>query len=299
MTAGANRPAEKANVAVVGLGEMGGALAATMLDAGHSTTVWNRTPEKADALVRRGARPATTVRDAVTAAELVIVSVKGNANTRDLLTSAGDILAGRAVLNLTDGTSAEARDVADHVAKQGAAYLHGQIMTIAPGIGHPDAVVFYGGPHTVYDRYRNVLNLLGGRGSLISDDAGVPALYGMAVHDTMWGTLNGFLHAAELLESEGIEAKRFLDQASASISALLGFLPAIAEEADRAEHGTEYGALKHHLPSVDDLVRESQARGIDDEFPSYTLSLVKEAMGSGHSNDSYSRLIDHFRKVTR
>jgi 3-hydroxyisobutyrate dehydrogenase-like beta-hydroxyacid dehydrogenase len=229
----------------------------------------------------------------------VIVSVKGNANARDLLTSAGDVLAGRAVLNLTDGTSAEARDVADHVAKQGAAYLHGQIMTIAPGIGHPDAVVFYGGSRTVYDRHRDVLNLLGGRGGLISDDAGVPALYGMAVHGTMWGTLNGFLHAAALLESEGIEAKRFLDQASPSISALLGFLPAIADEVDRAEHGAEYGALKHHLPSVDDLIRESQARGIDDEFPAYTLSLVKEAVAEGHSGDSYSRLINHFRKVTR
>ncbi|WP_395106356.1 NAD(P)-binding domain-containing protein [Actinomadura sp. SCN-SB] len=257
--------------------------------------VWNRTPAKAAALVELGARQAATVHDAVGAAQLVIVSVKGNATARDLLEGARDVPAGRAVLNLTDGTSAEARDMAAWAAERDAAYLHGQIMTIAPGVGHPDAVVFYGGSKDVHDEFRGVLDLLGGRGSLVSDDAGVPALYGMAVHDTMWGTLNGLLHAAALLESAGIEAERFLTDARPSITALLGFLPGIAHEVDRREHAVEYGALKHHLPSVDDLVRESRARGIDEEFPACTLSLVSRAVEQGHGGDSYSRLIEHFR----
>ncbi|MFF5263875.1 NAD(P)-dependent oxidoreductase [Actinomadura viridis] len=285
-----------APVTVIGLGEMGAALAGAFLDGGHPTTVWNRTQEKADALVAKGARRAATVRDAVEAGPLVIVNVKGNAVARELLESAGDALTGRAVVNLTDGTSAEVRDVARWAAGQGAEYLHGQIMTIAPAIGHPDAVVFYGGASTVYDRHHAALRLLGGRGSLIADDPGVPVLYGMAVHGTMWGTLNGFLHAAALLSDEGIEVGRFLEHAGASVSALVAFLPSIAEAVDRDDHAVEYGALKHHLPSLEDLVRESRARGIDDEFPGYTLDLVAKAVDEGHADDNYSRLIEHFTR---
>src|ERR1700754_2442217 len=167
-------------VTVIGLGEMGSAIAGAFLNGGHSITVWNRTPEKADALVAKGARLAETVRDAVTAGPLVVVNVKGNTIAGEILESAGDALAGRAVVNLTDGTSAEVRTVAQWATDQGADYLHGQIMTIAPGVGHPDAVVFFGGAEPVYDRYRATLRLLGGRGSLVAADPGVPALYGMA-----------------------------------------------------------------------------------------------------------------------
>jgi 3-hydroxyisobutyrate dehydrogenase-like beta-hydroxyacid dehydrogenase len=283
-------------VTVLGLGEMGFALARAFRTAGHPTTVWNRTSGKADALVAEGAQLAATVRDAVAASPLVVVSVKGNATARELLESAGDVLSGRTVVNLTDGTSAEAKAVAEWATAEGAEYLHGQIMTIAPGIGHPEAVVFYGGAEAAYERYRSTLELLGGRGTLVSADAGVPALYGMAVHGTMWGALNGFLHAAALLSSEGIEVKRFLDQARPSVSALLGFLPSLADEVDRGEYAVEFGALQHHLPSAEDLVRESRARGIDDEFPGYTLALVSKAIDDGHANDNYSRLVEHFRK---
>ncbi|WP_326558987.1 NAD(P)-dependent oxidoreductase [Micromonospora sp. NBC_01796] len=283
-------------VTVLGLGEIGSALASAFLAGGHPTTVWNRTPGKGDDLVARGARRAATVHDAVAANPLVVVSVKGNTAAREILESAGDALAGRALLNLTDGTSTEAKAVAGWAAEQGAEYLHGQIMTIAPGIGHPDSVVFYGGADTLHDRYRSTLRLIGGRGTLVGADAGLPTLYGMAVHGTMWGTLNGFLHAAALLSSEGVEVKRFLEQAGASVSALLSHLPSIADEIDRGEYATPYGGLRHHLPSVDDLVRESRARGVDDGLPDYTRTLVASAIDAGHADDSYSRLVEHFRK---
>ncbi|MFD0851664.1 NAD(P)-binding domain-containing protein, partial [Actinomadura adrarensis] len=47
-------------VTVLGLGSMGSALAATLLDQGHPTTVWNRSADKAKPLVDKGARLAAT-----------------------------------------------------------------------------------------------------------------------------------------------------------------------------------------------------------------------------------------------
>ncbi|MBP2400985.1 NAD(P)-binding domain-containing protein [Streptomyces syringium] len=61
---------------------MGLALAATLLEQGHPTTVWNRTPEKADGLVVQGARRAATIADAVAASPVTVrTSVERNVSS--------------------------------------------------------------------------------------------------------------------------------------------------------------------------------------------------------------------------
>ncbi|MCE6998030.1 NAD(P)-binding domain-containing protein [Saccharothrix sp. S26] len=282
------------SVTVLGLGEMGSALATAFLEGGQRTTVWNRTPGKADALVAKGAVGAASAEEAVAGAELVVVNVKGNEAARSILAAAGS-LSGRVVVNLSDGTSGEARDLAAWVVRRGARYVHGQIMTIAPAVGHPDSVVFFGGDEAAFEQHAEVLLLIGGRATFLGDDPGAAALFGMAMNGTMWGTLNGFLHAAALLSSQGVEVKRFVEAASASLTGLLGYLPSLAEEVDRGEYAVPFGALKHHLPAAEDLVRESRERGIDVEFPACTAELVRAAVRAGHGDDSYSRLVERFR----
>ncbi|MEV6279812.1 NAD(P)-binding domain-containing protein [Nocardia sp. NPDC051832] len=284
------------SVAVLGLGEMGSALAGALLNAGYPVTVWNRSADKADSLVAKGARWAASPEAAVTAAAVVIVNVKGGAVAEELLNAAGAALAGRTVVDLTDGTSEQARATGRLATGHGADYLHGQIMTIAPAIGSPDAVVFYGGPRAGFDRHAALLRVLGGRATLVSEDPGEPVLYGMAVHDIMWGLLNGYLHAAALLGTAGIRIGDFAQQAHPSLSALPSLFPMLAEEIDRAEFATPYGALEHHLPSLDDLIAESRARGIDTDLPTYTRTLVAEAIAAGHAHDSYSRLVQRFAR---
>jgi 3-hydroxyisobutyrate dehydrogenase-like beta-hydroxyacid dehydrogenase len=48
-------------VLVVGLGNMGSALAKTLLGTGYDVSVWNRTPSKADPLIEQGASLAQSV----------------------------------------------------------------------------------------------------------------------------------------------------------------------------------------------------------------------------------------------
>ena len=52
------------NVGFIGLGRMGVGMAANLLQAGHQVTVYNRTPDKASALLAQGAKAAAKVADA-------------------------------------------------------------------------------------------------------------------------------------------------------------------------------------------------------------------------------------------
>jgi len=52
------------DVAVLGMGRMGRAIAGKVLDGGHRMTVWNRSPGKAGEIVSAGAREAPSIADA-------------------------------------------------------------------------------------------------------------------------------------------------------------------------------------------------------------------------------------------
>ncbi|AJZ89566.1 putative oxidoreductase [Beauveria bassiana D1-5] len=69
-------------ITVLGLGAMGARMAARLLAAGHTVTVWNRTSQAAQALVTLGATEAGSPGDAVADAEFVISMVRDDDASR-------------------------------------------------------------------------------------------------------------------------------------------------------------------------------------------------------------------------
>src|ERR1043166_4937076 len=59
-------------IGIAGLGRMGAAVAARLMEVGHTLTVWNRSPEKAKPLVAAGAKLAATPEDLAEHSEAVI-----------------------------------------------------------------------------------------------------------------------------------------------------------------------------------------------------------------------------------
>jgi 3-hydroxyisobutyrate dehydrogenase-like beta-hydroxyacid dehydrogenase len=66
------------NVAVLGLGRMGRALAARLLEGGHRVAVWNRSRGKAGEVVSAGAREKQSVADAVDGVDVAITMLSND-----------------------------------------------------------------------------------------------------------------------------------------------------------------------------------------------------------------------------
>src|SRR6266853_6722124 len=71
-----------AQVAFIGLGRMGHGMAGRYLDAGFTVAVWNRSRAKAEDLIARGARWASSPADAAADAEAVVTMVADDAASR-------------------------------------------------------------------------------------------------------------------------------------------------------------------------------------------------------------------------
>src|SRR5690348_18455642 len=69
-------------VALIGLGRMGHGMAGRYLDAGFDVSVWNRSKAKAEDLIARGARWATSPADAAIDADAVVTMVADDEASR-------------------------------------------------------------------------------------------------------------------------------------------------------------------------------------------------------------------------
>jgi 3-hydroxyisobutyrate dehydrogenase-like beta-hydroxyacid dehydrogenase len=119
-------------VGFIGLGQMGGAMATNLLNAGHELVVWNRSPDKADALVEAGARRATSPRDAAEA-EVVMTMLADDPAVEAAVYGEGGIL-GSPALHVSHSTISVAladRLAGDHADRGG--------FISAPVFGRPVA----------------------------------------------------------------------------------------------------------------------------------------------------------------
>ena len=92
---------------LVGLGNMGTALARTLLDTGYETWVWNRTKEKADTLLENGAQWSDDVWTTVGSVDYVVMCLSNYVNSVELLSTCSD-LDNKVVIQLTTGTASDA-----------------------------------------------------------------------------------------------------------------------------------------------------------------------------------------------
>ena len=81
-------------VAVVGLGSMGSRIARRLLDAGHSVVVWNRSPNRLEPLLARGAMAASTPRDAARRSQTLITMLADPEALRSVTEGPDGIAAG-------------------------------------------------------------------------------------------------------------------------------------------------------------------------------------------------------------
>ncbi|KOX33670.1 MULTISPECIES: NAD(P)-dependent oxidoreductase [unclassified Streptomyces] len=292
-----NTNGAQAPVTVIGLGLMGRALAAAFLEAGHPTTVWNRTAAKADRLVAEGAVRAGSVGDAIAASPLVVVCVTDYAAVRELLGPSAGSLGGKVVANLTTGTSAQARETAEWAAGLGARYLDGAIMAIPADIATDAAVLLHSGPKEAFEEHEATLRALGAAGTTYLDtDPGLSALYDMSLLGIMWGVLNGFLQGAALLGTAKVRATAFAPLANTMIKVVTEYVTAYAPQIDEGVYPADDATVTVHRDALGHLAEESEKLGVNAELPRFFKALTDRAATDGHADSSYAALIEQFRK---
>jgi 3-hydroxyisobutyrate dehydrogenase len=124
-------------VAFIGLGRMGHGMAGRYLDAGFTVAVWNRSKAKAQDLIARGARWATSPEDAAIDADAVVTMVADDEASRAIWLgkdgAATTMKAGTLAIECSTVSYQHALDMARELRSRGLIYID------SPVTGLPDA----------------------------------------------------------------------------------------------------------------------------------------------------------------
>jgi 3-hydroxyisobutyrate dehydrogenase-like beta-hydroxyacid dehydrogenase len=202
---------QPAKVGVIGLGRMGQAFGDLLIASGARVIAYDRAPERAQMLARKGATPATNIRDF---AECEIV-----------LTSLPDDDAVRAVVLADSGLASVLPPGSVHLSTStiGVPFCqeldathgkHRQHLVAMPVLGNPDMAakrelfIILGGPADVIERCRPVIDSLGQRRFHAGDKPWLANAMKLAANMLTAATLQSMGEAFAFLAKVGLPANR-------------------------------------------------------------------------------------------
>ena len=222
-----------ATVGFIGLGNMGGPMAANLVKAGHSVTGADLNPAALDALVKSGGKAADTAAEAASGARVVITMLPAGEHVRQVFLPRGGLIdvvkdAGPLLIDCSTIDVDTARAVTAAAAEAGLAMLDAPVSGGTAGAQNGTLTFMVGGTEAAFARGKPVLEAMGknifhagGPGA----GQAVKICNNMMLAITMIGVSEGFL-LAQKLGLDWNTLHRICATSSANSWALSSYCPA-------------------------------------------------------------------------
>jgi 3-hydroxyisobutyrate dehydrogenase len=152
-------------VAFLGLGTMGGAMAANLARAGFTVTAWNRTPGRAPELADLGVEIASTPAEAVADTPLVVICVSDTPDVEAVLFGEDGVASAASeetlIIDCSTIAPSGSWDFAARLRERNLRMVDAPVSGGSEGAKNATLTIFVGGDERDVERARPVLNALG------------------------------------------------------------------------------------------------------------------------------------------
>jgi 3-hydroxyisobutyrate dehydrogenase-like beta-hydroxyacid dehydrogenase len=205
---------EAMDIGFIGLGKMGHGMAANLVTAGHTVTVYNRTPAKAEALAHQGARAAHSVAEAC-GGEVLITMLADDAAVEEVVFGEQGVLASLApgathVSSSTISVDLSRRLTAAHRAAE-------QHYVAAPVFGRPEAAaaaklfVIAGGAPERLEALVQVFDAIGQRTFVVSEQPHAANLVKLSGNFLIASMIESLGEVIALVGKAGVDPQQYVD----------------------------------------------------------------------------------------
>lgn len=209
-------------VGFIGLGNMGAAMAANLLKAGHQVTVYNRTRAKAEPLMREGAQVAATIAEACRG-DAVFTMLANDAAVEAIVFGQGGIAESLPVgaIHISSSTISVALAARLEAAHGGA----GQRLVAAPVFGRPDAAaagnlyVVAAGESATVEAITPLLDAIGQRTFIVSETPKAANLVKLSGNFLIAAVIEALGEAIAFVGKGGVDPHRYVDLLTSSLFA--------------------------------------------------------------------------------
>ncbi len=283
---------EGQQVSVIGLGNMGSALAEALITSGHRVTVWNRTASKCATLAKAGASVAASIPEAAAAAPVIVVCVTNHDASVSLLQTdeVASALRGRLLVQLSTVTAEESRELGRWVEENGIAYLDGAILAtpfhIRANAGEP---ILYSGPRALFDANIGVLGGMGAIPEFVGEAIGGAATFDKTIYACYYGSMLAFFHGAAICHAAGFPIETYIDQAYITESTRRHLGGMIAK---RSYDDVSVCSIEVDVAAYEQVTKLSEEFGIDAAFPRMVASYLDRAIAEGHGQQELAAIFE-------
>ncbi len=195
------------SIGFVGLGHMGGNMAARLLAAGYVVYGEARSKERAQHLVDGGLRWCDTPRELAAAVEIVFTSIPDDTALEDVAAGPDGILAGleggKVWVDVSTVSPRVSREVAERVRRRGALMLDAPVSGSVPQVQSGTLTIMVGGDGQAYNRVEPVLHELGTPTYVGSNGQGL--VLKLAVNISLAVQMLAFSEGLLLAERDGVD----------------------------------------------------------------------------------------------
>ncbi|MBN3849266.1 NAD(P)-dependent oxidoreductase [Paraburkholderia sp. Ac-20342] len=222
------------DIGFIGLGEMGAAMAENILKAGHQVRVWNRSPEKAQALAGQGAQIVATPAEAF-AGDAVFSMLADDAALREVITASLLEHAPRGLIhaNMATISVALAEELATAHASRGIHYVAAPVLGRSDVAAAGKLTIVAGGPAESIDRLQPIFDVLGQKTWSIGSLPQQANVMKLAANFMLGAAIETLGEAAALVTGHGLAMQDFLDVITSGLfqgSVYSGYGKLIAEQ---------------------------------------------------------------------
>lgn len=154
----------KLNIAFLGTGLMGAPMVRCLLKSGFPVSVWNRSPEKAEALRDDGASIAASPAEAVMHADVVITMLTAGAAVTEVLFDKGAVRSakpGATFIDMSSIAPSTSRDIAARLDDAGYAALDAPVSGGTVGASEATLAIMVGGERETFKPVEDVFSAMG------------------------------------------------------------------------------------------------------------------------------------------
>jgi len=274
-------------IGLAGLGKMGAAIGARLIEVGHSLTVWNRTRGKAKALTEAGATEAASPAALAQRAELVITILTDAAAIDAVYDGLNGLLAGdvRSKLFVDMSTVQPATPIAlaEKIRAKGAAFVECPIGgTIGPA-RQGKLLGLLGAEPADAERAKPVLEQLCRRIEHCGP-VGAAAVMKLAINLPLMVSWQAYGEAFALCRELGFKPQQLLDlftDISGTTNALKARAPMIVAMLEGRDAGPTTFDIDSARKDLQTMLSAAQARGVALPLVERTLTCFEEASRNG------------------
>lgn len=274
-------------VGVAGLGKMGAAIAARLIEVGHQVTVWNRTAAKAKPLADAGAKVAATPAELAVASE-IIVTILTDANAIDAAYAgpngllSGDVK-GKLFIEMSTVRPETPVALEAKVKAKGAALVECPVGgTIGPA-RQGKLLGLIGGADADVARARPIIDQMCRRAEHFGP-VGAGASMKLAINLPLMISWQAYGEAFAICKHLGVPPQRLLDlftDTSGATNALKARAPMIVATLEGGDAGPVTFDIASGVKDLKTMLAEGKARGVELPLIERTLACFEEASRNG------------------